>query len=110
MISSWVLHPGRGISPSALELDEVRGFDKRIIGTWDANMHGKYYDTTLPLAAMQAISGHDLRGGYFKYARNTFYGDATFAPLSNLVFPWVAEVMENLGIQTIIQYSVFWLC
>ena len=37
--SSWVLHLGRGIAPSALELEEVGRLDKRAIGNWDNNVH-----------------------------------------------------------------------
>ena len=37
--STQFLHLGRGITPSALELEEVVGLDKRAIGNWDIDTY-----------------------------------------------------------------------
>ena len=70
--SSWVLHLGRGITPSALELEELGGLDKRAIGTWDTDMYGRDYAIKLPLGVMRAMSGHDSRRGYFNHTPSIF--------------------------------------
>ena len=93
---SWVLHHERGVVPSALELEETGGLDKRAIGNWETNVYGKCYDTKLPLIAMRAISGHDSRKGYFKHAHISFYGDATQVHLPNMLFPWLDKPMDKV--------------
>ena len=78
------------------KLEEVGGLDKRAIGNWDTDMYGRYYDTKLPLGAMQAMSGHDSIRGYFNHTRSIFYGDATHPHLTSLLFPWMDESIDNV--------------
>ena len=94
--SSCVLHLGRGIDPSMLELEEVGGLDKRAIGIWDPDMYGRHYDTKLPLGSMRATSGHDSRRGYFNHPHSMFNGDDTYAHLLSLLFPKVNESIDTV--------------
>ena len=94
--SSWVLHLGRGITPSALELEELGGLDKRAIGNCDTDAYGRHYDTKLPLRAMRVILGHNSRRVYFNHPHSVFYGDATHAHRTSLLFPWADESIEKV--------------
>ena len=39
-----MLHLGKVIAPSTLELEEVGGLDKSYIGNWDNDMYGRPYE------------------------------------------------------------------
>ena len=94
--SLLILHPGRGIAPSTLELEEVGGLDKIAIGNWETDVYRKHHDAKLPLVAMRAMPGHDQRRRYLKHVCSVFYGNATHAQLPNLLFPWLDETMEKV--------------
>ena len=94
--SSWVLHLGREIEPSALDLEEVGELAKRIIGNWEPDVYEKHYDTKLPLTAMRAMPGHDSGRRVFKHMHGTFYGDTTKVHLLNLLFQRLDKQMEKV--------------
>ena len=93
--SAYLGHIGRGIAPGIMEVEEVKGADRRAIGNWATDVFGSHYDTRLPLPAMRAMSGYDSRRGRFIHPRNAFYGDASHVHLPGLLFPWVDEALRK---------------
>ena len=73
-----------------MEIDEIGGLDKRAI------VFGIHYDTTLPLSAMQVISGHGSRRGQFVHQYSSFYGDELHKHLPSRLFLWLDEDLEMM--------------
>ena len=56
-------------------------------------MFGSHYDIKLPLPVFWAMSDYDSRRDKFIHPHSGFYGDASHAHVTGLLFLWVDDAL-----------------
>lgn len=67
-----ITHFGRDGAPAIMDMREVVTDDQKNIGNWSGDVFQNVYSTNLPLPAMRALAGYDIRRGYYKNPRTRF--------------------------------------
>ena len=91
-----ITHFGRDVAPAIMDMREVVTDDQKNIGNWSGDVFQNVYSTNLPLPAMRALAGYDIRRGYYKNPRTRFQGDGKYDHLARTIFPWIEADMDKL--------------